>query len=730
MILAFCCLLPAWAAAAAPPMMLDGLLGGGPSGQARTIDGESVWLDQIRFSTPRDFEKLDPGQQIYTFDTNPQAPRFEAIQEFSFETMTEELIGSRPEALETYRLGNARITVPPPPDWKRSYDQIPPWSRAVAAQQTDHLPFINGAVACWVAGPSAPSGANNVYLFRQHFELRQHDRLARATLRLATNADPIELAVNDHPVELATKVGYRLASYEITPLLQPGINIVAIRLAERPLSTEPPGLAFHIELLRRAKDTAPPPIRQTDALLTNKQGDRIWGNVHDMNNDGIGLDSPYGRYRIDWNDCGSVLFPAAWHEEPPEPTFVQRVRGRAPVPVALPLYGLPLKAAPSPIQDCLLLTENRRTTARPGYARDGQLNFEGIDGKKFAMPINHVLAIYPPQPLEVSFQRPRSETAILFCRLMTTRGEQLSGLLRQLRGSEAVLETDASNFLTIKTPYISTIYFPYHSANQSGARPSTQKIGIMPLLPGAEAYRVAYQNDLRRVQAADFSIDADTVNLGVETLADTAQLNPARLPVLVNIDPVGEYLHTLGSTADAQNALLRYVEEGGRLIVLARGGAFRTTVLKDGGQMRRTPADMTRPNLLDQIGAKVSRPPAAAGAAIVPFNHPPNDGRTIFFQRSSQLPHKELFGLERRVQLGSMVSAPFYPMVASSGAITLYDLRDENSRIFGPALQIIPKGRGFVVVIDHLLWESEIDDVPFSESELPKLLRWALNITS
>lgn len=715
------------AAAAAPPMALDGLLGGGPSGQARTIDGESVWLDQIRFSTPRDFEKLAPGAQVYTFDTNPKAPAFEAIQEFSFETMTEELIGSRPEAMETYRLGNARIAVPPPPDWKRSYDQIPPWSRAVAAQQIDRLPFINGAVFCWVAGPSAPSGSNNVYLFRQHFESRQHDRLARATLRLATNTDPLEISINDHPVEVATRVGYRLASYEITPLLQPGINLVAIRLSERPLSTEAPGLAFHIELLHRAKETAPPAIKQTDALLASKSGDRIWGNVHDMNADGIGLDSAYGRYRLDWNDCGTVLFPAGWHEEQPQPGFVQRVRGRAPVSVELPLYGLPLKAAPSPIQDCLLLTENRRTTARPGYARDGQLNFEGIDGKKFAMPIDHVLGIYPPQPIEAAFQRPRTETAILFCRMMTTRGEQLSGLLRQLRGSEAVLETDASNFLTIKAKYISTIYFPYHSADQSGAKPSVQKIGIMPLLPGGEAYRVAYQNDLRRVQAAGFSIDADTANLSLENLADPAQLNPARLPVLVYIDPVGEYLHTLNATADAQNALLQYIDQGGRLIVLARGGAFRTTVLKDGANMRRTPADMTRPNLLDQIGAKVVRPPAAAGGAIVPFNHPPNDGRTIFFQRSGQLPHKELFGLERRIQLGSMVSAPFYPMVASSGAIALYDLRDESSRIFGPAMQIVPKGRGSVIVIDHLLWESEIDDVPFSERELPKVLRWALD---
>lgn len=716
--------------AAAPPALLEGILSGGPAGQARVVSGESIWLDQIRFSTPHDFEKLPPNTRIYNFDTLPHPIEFESVEELTFENLTEELIGSRPDMMETYRLGSVRMAVPPPPDWRRSYDQIPPWSRAVAAGQVDQLPFVNGAVFCWVGGTTPISGSSNVYLFRQHFEVTQHDRLARATLRLATNADPLEISINDHPVEVAAKVGYRLASYEITQLLQPGINLIAIRVSERPKSTEAYGLGFHIELLRRAKEIPAQPIKPADALVTSKSGDRIWGAVHDMNNDGIAIDSAYGRYRLEWNECGAVLFPAGWQPEQPEPAMMDRVRGKVPPAPELPVFGLPTKSAPSPLQDVLFLTGNRRTTARPQYARDGQLFFEGIEGRQFAMKISDVLGIYPPQPIERVFQRPRAETAILYCRLMTTRGEQMSGLLRQLRGTGAVLETDSGNFLELKSRGLSSIYFPFHGADETRATAGNQRLGIMPLATGSEAYRVTYQNDMRRVQAAAFSIDAEADPLNLEAISDSTQLTPAKNPAVVYIDPVGEYVQTMNANADAQNALLNYVEQGGHLIVLARGGAFRTAVRNDAGAMLRTPADMTRPNLADALGLRTLRPASGGAAGVTPFNHPANTGRTLFFQRGSQMP-QGLMGLERRVRLGSMPSAPFYPMVATgSGAILLYDLRDDSGAVFGPAMQIIPKGRGAVVVIDHLLWESEIDDIPFSERELPKILKWALSPNS
>ncbi|MEN6627548.1 MAG: hypothetical protein ABFD69_15095 [Candidatus Sumerlaeia bacterium] len=710
--------------AAAAPALIDGIIGGGPSGQARTSDGVSIWLDQIRLGTPRDLQK----NKTYSFDTVPAVPSLDAVEELSFDLLARELIGSNPAAMETYRLGNTRIAVPPPPDWKRSFGQIPPWSRAIPAAQVNHLPFINGAVFCWANGQQAPAGTANVYLLRQSFTVQQHEKLARATLRLATNGEPLEICINEHPVQLPARAGFGMATWEVTPLIQPGLNLIAIRIGERPRSTEASyGLAFHIELQRRPKDEAPPAVKPTEGLLTSKTGDRIWGVVRELTAEGITLESAYGSYRIAWQNCASLIFPYRWRVEQ-SPEAAKRARAAAtprPEEDAI-VYGLPLSAAPQPLQDCLLLTGNRRTTARPSAAREGKLFFEGGEGKPFSIPVGEVLGVYPPQPLDFDYQRPMPQSALLYCRLQTTRGERISGLLRQLRGSSVVLETEAGTFLELRTRWLSSIDFPYHGA--SAPRPgNSANIGLIPLATGSEAYRVAYQGDVHKVQSAILTIGAEPRPLGMDDLARPDVLSPARLPAVVYIDPVGEYLHTLNTRGDAQQALLQYVTGGGRLIVLARGAAFRTTVRGENGQMRRAPADMTRPNLAQEFGVKFARPASSAAGGVEPFNHPPNDGRTIFFQRASQVP-RDLLGLARQVQLRSMLSAPFYPMVATEpGAVPLYDLRDDSGRVFGPAMQIIPRGRGAIIVIDHLLWESEIDNTPFVERELPKLLRSALS---
>jgi hypothetical protein len=66
-------------------------------------------------------------------------------------------------------------------------------------------------------------------------------------------------------------------------------------------------------------------------------------------------------------------------------------------------------------------------------------------------------------------------------------------------------------------------------------------------------------------------------------------------------------------------------------------------------------------------------------------------------------------------------------MVSTQGAASvIYEIRDETGMAYGPALSLVPKGRGTLVIIDHLLWNSRPDGEPFSERILPALLRWAL----
>jgi hypothetical protein len=238
-----------------------------------------------------------------------------------------------------------------------------------------------------------------------------------------------------------------------------------------------------------------------------------------------------------------------------------------------------------------------------------------------------------------------------------------------------------------------------------------------------ENYRDAYQRDARQVQAAAYAIGVDCKTLDINELADSSRLVPKNYPVICYVDPVGDYLHTLKAPGDAQNCLIKYVENGGVVIALSRGGAFRTPMRNESGGLVET---SVQPGLDDLLMLKILRPNEPALAGVTAFDHPPNTAMTFYFENSGRLPGG-LTGLPPLVSLAPMVSAPFYPMLETRGRGTaIYELKDSNGTVYGPGLFLLPRGRGMVLVVDHLLWESRIEDRPFSERGLPLILYRAL----
>jgi hypothetical protein len=282
---------------------------------------------------------------------------------------------------------------------------------------------------------------------------------------------------------------------------------------------------------------------------------------------------------------------------------------------------------------------------------------------------------------------------------------------------------ESTQILAIKTQWVASIQFPYHAATL-GPEIKNKTVGLVPLAAPQEEYRDVYNADSRHIQAAAFAIGAECGNLSLETMADRQQLRPDAIPVLVSFDPVGAYLHTLHEDGDAQAALVQYLEKGGTVIALSRGGAFRKPVKSDNGALTVASAN---PDLATRLAFKTIHPSDSSTLGSVPFDHPPNTVEQVFFQRSSSLP-KGLVGLPRRIDMAPMISAPFYPMMApGSRGMIVYELFDGTGASYGPVLTILPQGRGTVVLIDHLLWESRSDDRPFSECVLPIILRWALS---
>lgn len=707
--------------------VLDGLFASGVDAEAWTVQGDAFWLKKFRLTTPRELDRIGPGEPVARLETSsPGRPPFANIQRIIFNGLTTTWMGSDPAAMECYGLGSVVNAVPPPPDWQRSIGQIPPWRHPARIVSSMNMPYLDRALFCWVDEGDTDGREAQVYLFRQAFELGEPLTAMRATLRVATNAEVIELAFNQHPLHMGHKERFKIAEFDVTPLLRAKQNIVAVQVREDPgKPNQNHGLAFHLEVVRPKPSVTPPRRDPRAALLMTEEGDRLWARLIELRGDRILAQTPYGAFNPTWEACTGVLLPTGWHPAMPEKGLFEKVLGRGEAHSTIAeRWGLPLRMEPKELQDCLLLTQGRLTTAKPSYVVDDRLFFEGYEGKQYSLPMDEVLGIYPPRPSSIPLKRPDPQAAVLFCELTTTSGEQVGGLLRSVSGKRVVLNTIEGDQLVFKPRWVSEIYFPYHA--EAGQWNNNGTVGLIAQASGQEASRPTYLADLRRVQAAVYSIRANESELPLETLADPSQLTPENVPVIISVDPLGEYLHTHEASGDAQAALVSYLEQGGILIALSRGGAFRSAVMNGEGRFQRTHAELLEPSLRELLQIEALRPTGAARADVTPFDHPPNRAGQIYFQRTGQLP-QGLKGLPRRIHLSPMLSAPFYPMVPLQGqGQVIYTLSDDADVHYGPALSLVPKGRGTVVLIDHLLWESQPHGRPFTENVLPALLRWAL----
>lgn len=727
---------------AAGPGFLKELFMPGIRSEVWTVKGEAMWLDGIRLSTPPDFSRLAPNDPIARFSAETALPGgdlfFGRIQKMVLGETATAFLGSTPQQMEYYRLGDVRNAVPPPPDWQRSFGQIPPWHRAAEIPDATGLPFLNHAAYCWNgrAGSSEPDPG--VYLFRQNFRLDPAQPAIRATLRLATNVDLIEAAFNEHPLHLVGASKPSQAEFEVTPLLRPGDNILALKVRARSGGATNYGLAFHLEVTRlkgagaRAAAAAAQRPDPAAALAIGRRGDRVFGTVTDLNEKRIQMTTTYGEYSIDWDDCKALLFPAGWRK--PQAARRQGLREKffpgaaQPTPAAaddLTLYGLPVTMKPDRLHDCILLTEGRVVTAKPSDLGGGQIYFEGAGGKQIAMAMSEVVGIFPPTPEEETFRRPPREVSILYCQVSTRTGEAFNGLLRQISPDAVVVESEGGRMMTIKSDNVASIQFPYHSATLSTDEARKGPIGVLAQAGDLETSQTrTYDRDVEQVEGACFVIGAESKDLTLEQQVSATLLRPDRTPVLVSVDPAGAYMNAWFGSGDAQAALEKYVSEGGVLVALSRGGALRTALQNEGGGKLKTvqPA----PGLAELFGLRASRDakPTTATAPAAPDLQ--NEASGLFFQRDVQAP-EGLGALPRRIEMATLESASFAPLNSGApDAMVVYTLADASGKSFGPALTITPHSRGWVIFIDSLLWESRIDGRPFTEIGLPVLLKWAV----
>jgi len=707
-----------------------------------TLQGETLPAESIRLKTPPDLASPPPGGSLYDWRAEPGNPAFETLRAILVQTETVEWLSSGAGELECFRLGPVGGASPPPPDWRRSFGQ-PAWTKAAAVEGSATLPYLNRAQFCWVDPKQPNLEAQGEFLFRQRLRSRSPGLISRAILRVGGRIDFLSLSLNDRPIHLAGQADFRLGEFDVTPLVRDDENLVAVWVRTRPESLiEQPALAFQLEIWR----VATPGRRASEgwtsrAILISTGGGRLLGEPSIMSQERIIFQTRYGTWALPWEGARGLLFPLSMMGETPEVKKENAWQialgrfwpGRPSGPLEPQGYGLPLKLLPEALPGTVLLSGGRTTRTHPTFFAKGRLHLVSRTGESYSVGGSEVVGIYPPEPAEALIRRPSSDVALLYGRLRTARGETVSGVIRQLDGRGAVLETPAGDFLKLPTEAIVKVTFPYHGLAGPAARapaalaaagePQKGQVGLLGQAEGAPpAARADYLALASQVQEAAFLAGLECVQPTQAELTDAEGFLPARYPVLVIVDPLGEYPETLGQEGDAQAALHAHVRSGGALLLYSRGGALRTAVRSHQGRFLRSPAEGGLARLLS---LETLHPAGRLPSGEAPFDRPPNLALALQFQRAGGLPDP-LLGLPETIDLPALAAAPFYPMVeALRRGSVIYQLRDDSGRRYGPGLSVIPAVGGKVIIIDHLLWHSVVDEEPFTRIVLPRILSWA-----
>jgi len=723
---------------------------------ATKITGESVPIRSFSFQTPSELPQSknstskNSGDIFYHFsvqsDVSSARVPFEQIRQVTIRRQEDRAYPSRAEEMEFLFLGSKGKAIPPPPDWKHAFGSQPAWHAAAKVQPGTLVPFVNGVEYCWAPKADGQPQSGD-FLFRQQLRLGDLKDLARAELCLSGSVEFLGVFLNERPVHLAGKTQLGICEFEITPLIRPGDNLLALRVRSLNESRiEQPCIAFDIKT-RRVPPAVSSAYQSGSALMIESEGDRVWGRVEGMEAQKFRMKSEYGPVEISWDKVHALLFPEGFVLLPRSAKggMGQKIQNWVAIrdhPKNLESrgQGLPTQSEPVALGGTLLLSEGRAYQGWVGKIEGDRLNLV-LAGDRSIPPVrtDELLAVYPrasDSSGTVLLQKPSPDVAPIFCRATTSRGEIISGLLRQATGRGIVLESRHGEFLKLPANQLVEISFPYHisiNESQSNGSPAALEknspdapriqIGVLGRAGGLEEHAQEYSSLSNQIQEAAFIAGFDSILLSEDSLTNPSSLSPSSFPILASIDPVGEYLDSMNEQGDVRKLLVAYVESGGCLLLYSRGGALRTAVLNAPGGFLRSP----RPEgLARQFEFKTFHPGDESPSGIIPFDRPSSEAGLLTFDRSDVLP-ENFPGLPKSISLASMLLAPFYPMVDVGGhGKTIYRLRGSD-KDFGPALTLTPRGKGKIVVIDHLLWHSKVDDEPFTTAVLPSILRWQLD---
>ncbi len=701
---------------------------------------------RITFQTPAELSNFENGESI-AFESGYPTLSFNQIKAFLFERESRRWFRSEALGMEWYRLGPVDSPAPPLPGWNRTYGEHASWQTSVPATLSPTSPFVNRSQAVWVTDDPSLPHSKGEFLLRTRLIVDESAIVSAALLHLAVSGDLLAVFLNEFPIVTSPESSPQPQIHDVSRLLKPGSNILAFRIRNSGAPSLPnPSLAFSLEYTVREGLKRQPSAAFQQTVLTTRQGDRVRGRLLTFNPVSVLLQTPYGRYGADWDRVESLIFPQGWYEPAAEQAPVLRrmtrffgfaeLEAESKLPDAIP-QGIPISAPRSMESGGILLRDGRLLSDELMNLRGEEVTLRGWESQEIqTVNRSQIAAIYPPPPERTRLERPSRDFATLDCRVKTRSGDVFSGILRQIQSQRIVLEHTGDGMLTFPPSEVLWIWFPMHTGGDRSldSVPSSSEAPIeskraRPLAilaidsPGAQA--TAKSRELHvELQEAAFLAGLECEFPLPGEIIDPTRLRVRNYPIVAIADENGGYPDSVESEGDARAAVREYVEGGGTLLVYARRGALKLPGRWVG---TKEEAEATvNVGLLEELNLSFAQPEIVSEGPQRAFDHPPNNAFGFSFERSATMPDG-LLSLPPRIDAPDQISAPYYPIVlGKDDGVVLYRFVSDSGIDFGPALTIVSRGKGRVVVIDHSLWNARIEGRAFTKVVLPRLLNWII----
>lgn len=746
------------------------LSGGNATTPARVElrDGSALGGVELRIDTRETLDSGEGGSSI-SFRATPDSLTLDRVLALVFVEPRREWLASSPDAARARPLGSLGAVTPPPPDWAEPEGGGTAWRDAIPVHPGADAPWLPASLPIWADDPGTGPGE---VVVRQNFAPAAVSEIGAATLRVAIHdARALEARFAGVELNLASTAdsspgaglhggSAAILEFDVVSALREGTNVFAIRLR----SNGPrPGVAFHLEL-ERVPGTRIDRAPARAGRFAFEGGEVVRGDLISLGSDRARIETDHGAYDVARSLLleATLPFGAAVGAKPsrlvaPGPLqragegiasaargIARRMGGAREIALPPGPSGIaPFFATPDIPRPSVALS-GERFVAGALFGDAGDFAFlpvarDGSRAEPVPIPDAEGIAHYAARDERIRATRLRGDAARLDVALATVGGERLRGVLRHLSARGAVLENRGTGFFKVPLDHVARIDFVRIDeeadsggadgagrAEADGTGASAPRIGIMTRAEGGEPgddERAAALSAV--VQAAAFLAGVERELVPADVLADPLLLTPDRYAALVVPDPSGESIDSVREEGDARHAIEAYVRRGGVLILAAHGAPLRTAVVNAGGRYVRGARS-------EGLGALLQLAPLEPGGesrgGAMGYERLPD--RTTAPRLVAPIGSAPWGSLAVEWEVRPALRAPFVPVLDAApgarpvgGAVLLLEAADGAP--MGPAISVLTRDAGRVVVIDAVAWGARVGGRAFGESELPRILHWA-----